>query len=69
MKSLENKIVAITGAGGGIGKVAAQMFTKEGAHVLILELNKEAGESATEEIKKSEAKQSYTLLIFLMKGQ
>ena len=43
---LENKICAITGAGGGIGRVAADIFAKEGATVLILELNAEAANKA-----------------------
>jgi len=47
---LENKICAITGAGGGIGRVAADIFAKEGATVLILELNAETAKNAEEEI-------------------
>ena len=47
---LENKICAITGAGGGIGRVAADIFAKEGATVLILELNEAAANKAAEEI-------------------
>ena len=50
---LANKICAITGAGGGIGRVAAGVFAKEGARVLILELNADAANSAVEEIKAS----------------
>ncbi len=48
---LENKICAITGAGGGIGRVAADIFAKEGATVLILELNAEAANKAVSEIE------------------
>lgn len=48
---LKDKICAITGAGGGIGRVAASIFAKEGATVLILELNAEAAEKAVAEIK------------------
>lgn len=47
---LENKICAITGAGGGIGRVAADIFAKEGATVLILEVNQPAADKAVEEI-------------------
>ena len=47
---LENKICAITGAGGGIGRVAADIFAKEGATVLILELNEATANKAAEEI-------------------
>ena len=39
MHRLENKIAVITGAGSGIGRVAAQIFAAEGALVLVIELN------------------------------
>jgi NAD(P)-dependent dehydrogenase (short-subunit alcohol dehydrogenase family) len=45
-KSLDNKIVLITGAGGGIGFVTAKCFAIMGAKVIILEIDKEKGESA-----------------------
>lgn len=48
---LENKICAITGAGGGIGRVAADIFAAEGATVLILELNEAAANKAVAEIQ------------------
>lgn len=51
MKQLEHKIAAITGAGGGIGRVAARMFAAEGATVLVLELNAEAAADAVREIE------------------
>ncbi len=50
MNHMENKLVAITGAGGGIGRVAADIFAAEGATVFILELNTAAAEKAAEEI-------------------
>lgn len=50
MKRLEGKICAITGAGGGIGRVAADIFAAEGATVLILEVNAAAAEKAVAEI-------------------
>ena len=50
MNRLEGKITAITGAGGGIGRVAADIFAAEGATVLILELNAAAANKAVEEI-------------------
>ena len=39
MNRLQDKIAVITGAGSGIGKVAAEIFAAEGATVLILEWN------------------------------
>lgn len=50
MKRLENKIAAITGAGGGIGRVAAEIFAAQGATVLILELNEQAAFEAAAQI-------------------
>ena len=46
LKTLYNKIVLITGAGGGIGFETAKYFAIMGAKVIILEINKEKGESA-----------------------
>jgi NAD(P)-dependent dehydrogenase (short-subunit alcohol dehydrogenase family) len=45
-KTLDNKIVLITGAGGGIGFETAKCFAIMGAKVIILEIDKEKGESA-----------------------
>lgn len=45
-KTLDNKIVLITGAGGGIGFETAKCFAIMGAKVIILEIDKEKGEKA-----------------------
>jgi NAD(P)-dependent dehydrogenase (short-subunit alcohol dehydrogenase family) len=39
---LEHKTALITGAGSGMGRLAAQMFAKEGAQVVACDLNNEA---------------------------
>lgn len=49
--NLTGKIVAITGAGGGIGRVAANVFAKNGATVVILELNEQGGKETEAEVK------------------
>ena len=65
MDRLKNKIAVITGGGGGIGRTAVDIFSREGATVIILELNREWGEKARDEVaerfesiekRKSEAK-------------
>jgi NAD(P)-dependent dehydrogenase (short-subunit alcohol dehydrogenase family) len=53
MKQLENKVAIITGAGSGIGKAAALLFAKEGAKVVVSDINEKNGNSAVEEIKNS----------------
>jgi 3-oxoacyl-[acyl-carrier protein] reductase len=41
MKSLQNKIAIVTGAGGGFGEGIARLFVEEGARVLIADLDVE----------------------------
>jgi NAD(P)-dependent dehydrogenase (short-subunit alcohol dehydrogenase family) len=40
---LADKVTIITGAGGGMGRVAAQLFAKEGAQVVVAEYSEAAG--------------------------
>jgi NAD(P)-dependent dehydrogenase (short-subunit alcohol dehydrogenase family) len=41
---LADKVTIITGAGGGMGRVASQLFAKEGAKVVVAEYSEAAGE-------------------------
>lgn len=59
MKQLENKVAIITGAGSGIGKAAAELFAKEGAKVVISDINETSGNKAVEEIKKNDGDAFY----------
>ncbi len=43
MALLKDKVAIITGAGGGIGRGVARCFAREGAAVLIAEINEETG--------------------------
>ena len=52
---LQDKIAIITGAGAGIGKATAKKFVKEGAKVIIAEINSENGIKVAEEINSSGA--------------
>ncbi|MCQ2437772.1 MAG: SDR family oxidoreductase [Clostridia bacterium] len=49
MGRIDNKIAVITGGGGGIGRCAVDRFSKEGATVLILEMDEKAGKQAEAE--------------------
>jgi 3-oxoacyl-[acyl-carrier protein] reductase len=50
---LENKVIIITGAGSGIGKETALLFVKEGAKVIVADINEKSGGETLAEIKKS----------------
>ena len=43
MGRLENKSVLITGAASGIGRAAARLFAKEGAKLLLTDIQEKAG--------------------------
>lgn len=49
---LENKVAIITGAGSGIGRETAMLFAKEGARVVVADVNEKGGEETAAEIKK-----------------
>lgn len=48
---LENKIAIITGAAGGIGEETARVFAKEGAKVVLSDVDTDRGEKAAESIR------------------
>ncbi|MFS0782649.1 SDR family NAD(P)-dependent oxidoreductase [Bacillus sp. 1P06AnD] len=50
---LRNKVAVITGAASGMGKGEAIRFAKEGARVVIADLNAEGAQQTVEEIKQS----------------
>jgi NAD(P)-dependent dehydrogenase (short-subunit alcohol dehydrogenase family) len=47
---LDNKIIIVTGAGSGIGKACAETFNREGAHVVMADVNKESLNSSIENL-------------------
>ncbi|PIQ46607.1 MAG: 3-oxoacyl-ACP reductase [Deltaproteobacteria bacterium CG12_big_fil_rev_8_21_14_0_65_43_10] len=52
MALLEGKVAIITGSGRGIGKAIATLFAKEGASVVINDLDPEPAEETAKEIRK-----------------
>jgi len=46
----KDKVVIVTGAGQGLGRAFGDAFAKEGARVIVAEINEESGRSAAEEI-------------------
>lgn len=53
MKTLENKVAIITGAGSGIGKATAILFAHEGAKTIVSDINEKNGNDVVAEIKKN----------------
>ncbi|HHV62675.1 MAG TPA: glucose 1-dehydrogenase [Firmicutes bacterium] len=50
---LENKVAIVTGGGQGIGRAISGAFCREGAAVVIAEVDEEAGEEAASEIARA----------------
>lgn len=53
MSTLKDKVAFVTGAGSGIGKAIALLYAKEGAKVVVSDINDEHGHAVVEEIKSS----------------
>lgn len=50
---LKNEVTIVTGAGSGIGKETALLFAKEGAKVVVADINEKSGNETVEDIKKA----------------
>jgi 3-oxoacyl-[acyl-carrier protein] reductase len=53
MPLLQNHIAVITGAGSGIGRAIASGYAREGARVVLLDINEKAAAEAAQEIRNS----------------
>jgi 3-oxoacyl-[acyl-carrier protein] reductase len=50
MKRLDGKVAIVTGAGSGIGEATARLIAREGASVVVADLNREAAERVAAEL-------------------
>jgi NAD(P)-dependent dehydrogenase (short-subunit alcohol dehydrogenase family) len=57
MGRLDGKVCVITGAGGGMGREAALLFSEEGAQVCVADVNVEAAQSVANEARDAFAQQ------------
>jgi Dehydrogenases with different specificities (related to short-chain alcohol dehydrogenases) len=48
---LKNKVSIVTGSASGFGKGIAELFSKEGAKLIIADINQEAGEKVVYDLK------------------
>ena len=53
MDRLAGKVAVITGAGGGIGREAAMLFSDEGARVCVADVGREAGEKTAADCREA----------------
>src|SRR5437867_1151634 len=48
---LEGKVALITGAGSGIGRESALLFSREGARIVVADVNEEGGRGTVEQVR------------------
>lgn len=56
---LDGKVTIITGAGGGMGRIASQIFAKEGARIIVAEFSEEAGEETVRLVREAGGEASF----------
>ena len=56
---LDGKVAIVTGAAMGMGEATARVFAAAGAHVLVSDINPEAGEATVERITTAGGSASY----------
>ena len=53
MKGLKDKVIIVTGGGGGIGSATCQRFAEEGAKLAVFDINKDAAVAVADSIGKA----------------
>ena len=56
---LKGKVAIVTGSGMGIGRAIAETFAREGAGVVVADLNEEAGSTTVEAIQSNGGEASF----------
>ena len=51
MARLENKVALIVGAGSGMGRASALLFSQEGAKIVVVDFNEESGKKTVADVK------------------
>ena len=59
MKGLEGKVALVTGAGSGIGKAIAIAYAREGASVMVSDINEKSGNETVALITKDGGKAAF----------
>ena len=66
---MQDKIVMVTGANAGIGKITAQELARMGAHVVMVARSRKRGEAALAEIKRATGSSQIDLLLADLSSQ
>jgi NAD(P)-dependent dehydrogenase (short-subunit alcohol dehydrogenase family) len=56
---LQDKVAIITGAGGGMGRVASQLFAREGAKIVVAEFSEPAGRETVRLVEEAGGKATF----------